>query len=142
MGKIKEFIQNHLVDIVISASVIFFVFGIWLLYTASRTANDYHHVTDTVQSIESDNREARQQIGNASKQIEHAEKQLNDSIKRTDRITERTQQIKRRVDGNAEIIGECRNIIESGRRDTEEARGIFADIDERNKVNGAQADGT
>ena len=141
MGKIKEFMADHLTDLIAISAGVYFVLGCWLLYTANRTANDYHHVHDTVQSIESDNREARQQIGNASKQIEHAEKQLNDSIKRTDRITERTQQIKRRVDGNAEIIGECRNIIESGRRDTEEARGIFADIDERNKVNGAQADG-
>ena len=142
MEKIKEFMADHLTDLIPLSAGVYFVPGRWLLYTANRTANDYHHVHDTVQSIESDNREARQQIGNASKQIEHAEKQLNDSIKRTDRITERTQQIKRRVDGNAEIIGECRNIIESGRRDTEEARGIFADIDERNKVNGAQADGT
>lgn len=141
MGKIKEFIQNHLVDIVISASVIFFVFGIWLLYTASRTANDYHHVTDTVQSIESDNREARQQIGNASAEIEHAQKQLDRSVKRVDRITERTQQVKRRIDSNSKIIGEGQDIISAGRRDTEEARSIFRDIDERNKVNGTQADG-
>ena len=140
MEKIKEFMADHLTDLIAISAGVYFVLGCWLLYTANRTANNYHHVHDTVQSIESDNREARQQIGNASKQIEHAEKQLNDSIKRTDRITERTQQIKRRVDGNAEIIGECRNIIESGRRDTEEARGIFADIDKANQGNGAQAD--
>lgn len=139
MGKIKEFIQNHLVDIVISASVIVFVFGIWLLYTANRTANDYNHVTDTVQSVESDNREARQQINSAAGKVESAEKQLRRSIKRVDRITERTQQVKRRVDDNSKIIGECEDIIDAGRRDVEDARGIFADIDERNKVNGAQA---
>lgn len=139
MGKIKEFIQNHLVDIVISASVLFFVLGVWLLYTANRTANDYHHVTDTVQQVKADNRNARQQIGNATAEINSAQKQLSVSIKRTDRITERTQQAKSRVDDNSKIIGECEDIVDAGRRDTEEARGIFADIDERNKVNGAQA---
>ena len=140
MGKIKEFIQNHLVDIVISASVLFFVLGVWLLYTANRTANDYHHVTDTVQSIESDNQQARQQIGNATAEINSAQKQLSVSIKRTDRITERTQQAERRVDDNSKIIGECQDIVDAGRRDTEEARGIFADVDKANKVNEAQAD--
>ena len=142
MGKIKEFIQNHLVDIVISASVIFFVFGIWLLYTASRTANDYHHVTDTVQSIESDNREARQQIGNVSKQIEHAQKQLDQSVKRVDRITERTQQAKSRVDDNSRIVRECQDIVDTGRRDTEEARNIFRDVEAGNKADGTQTSRT
>lgn len=140
MEKIKEFIQNHLVDIVISASVIFFVFGIWLLYTANRTANDYHHVSDTVQSIESDNQQARRQINSASAKINSAQKQLSVSIKRTDRITERTQQAKNRIDGNVEIVRECQNLIGAGRRDTEEARNIFADIDKANQGNGAQAD--
>ena len=140
MEKVKEFIQNHLVDIVISASVIFFVFGIWLLYTANRTANEYHYVTDTVQSVERDNQQAKQQIGNASAKIDSAEKQLDRSVKRVDRITERTQQVKKRVDDNSKIIGECEDIVSEGRRDAAEARGIFADIDKRNKENGTQAD--
>ena len=136
MGKIKEFIQNHLVDIVISASVLFFVLGCWCLYTANRTANDYHDVNDTVQSAETDNREARQQIDSAAGKVESAEKQLNRSIKRTGEITERTQQAKRRVDNNSKIIGECEDIVSAGRRDTAEARGIFADIDKANKTDG------
>lgn len=140
MGKIKEFIQNHLVDIVISASVIVFVFGIWLLYTANRTVNEYSDVHDTVQSVESDNREARQQINSAAGKVESAEKQLRRSIKRVDRITERTQQVKRRVDDNSGIVRGCEDIVDAGRRDVKEARGIFADIDKRNKENGTQAD--
>lgn len=141
MGKIKEFIQNHLVDIVISASVLFFVLGCWLLYTASRTTNDYNDVTDTVQSIESDNQQARQQIDSAAGKVESAEKQLDRSIKRTGEITERTQQVKRRVDDNSKIVGECEDIVSAGRRDTEEAGSIFADIDKRNKISGTQTDG-
>lgn len=142
MGKIKEFIQNHLVDIVISASVLFFVLGCWCLYTANRTANDYHDVNDTVQSAERDNREARQQIGNAAAEIDSAQKQLDRSIKRTGEITERTQQVKKRVDNNSKIIGECQNLIDAGRRDTAEARAIFAEIDQANQKNGTQSDRT
>lgn len=139
--KIKEFIQGNIVSIVIISACAFFVLGCWLLYTANRTANDYHDVTDTVQSIESDNREARQQIGNASAEINNAEKQLNNSIKRTGEITNRVNNAKKRVDGNAEIARECETVIESGRRDTEEARNIFNAVDERNKISGAPADG-
>lgn len=141
MGKIQEFIENHIVDIVCITAFVFFVFGIWLLYTANRTANDYHHVTDTVQSVESDNQQARQQIGNATAEINSAQNKLNDSIKRTGEITNRVNNAQKRIDGNAEIIGECQNLIDAGRRDTAEARNIFRDIDERNKVNGTQADG-
>lgn len=140
MEKIKEFIENHIVDIVCITAFVFFVFGIWLLYTANRTANDYSDVHDTVQSIERDNQQARQQIGNATAEIDSAQKQLGRIIQRTDRITERTQQAKKRVDSNSRIVSECEDIVDAGRRDVEEARGIFADIDERNKSNGAQAD--
>ena len=141
MEKIKEFMADHLTDLIAISAGVYFVLGCWLLYTANRTANDYHHVHDTVQSIESDNREARQQIGNASEQIKHAQNKLNDSIKRTGEITNRVNNAQKRIDGNAEIIGECQNLIDAGRRDTAEARGIFADIDKANKVNGTQADG-
>lgn len=140
MWKIQEFCKNHIVDVFMCVAVIFFVLGCWCLYTANRTANEYHDVTDTVQSVESDNQQARQQINSASKQIEHAQNKLNDSIKRTERITESVKRAKERTDGNAEIIRECQTLIDAGRRDTAEARSIFADIDERNKVNGAQAD--
>lgn len=139
MQKIKEFMQGNIVSIVIISACAFFVLGCWLLYTANRTVNEYSDVHDTVQSVESDNREARQQIGNATAEINSAQKQLSVSIKRTDRITERTQQAERRVDDNSKIIGECQDIVDAGRRDTEEARGIFADVDKANKVNGAQA---
>lgn len=142
MEKIQEFCKNHIVDVFMCVAVLFFVVGCWCLYTANRTANDYHHVTDTVQQAEADNRNARQQINSASAKINSAQKQLSVSIKRTGEITERTQQVKRRVDSNSKIIGECEDIVSAGRRDTAEARTIFADIDGRNKGTGAQADGT
>lgn len=142
MEKIKEFMSDHLTDLIAISAGVYFVLGCWCLYTANRTANDYNHVTDTVQSIESDNQQARQQIGNATAEINSAQKQLGRSIQRTDRITERTQQAKKRVDSNSKIIGECQNLIDASRRDTAEARSIFKAVDERNKITGAQADRT
>ena len=140
MEKIQEFCKNHIVDVFMCVAVMFFVVGCWCLYTANRTANDYCDVHDTVQSVESDNREARRQIKSASAEIDSAQKQLRVSIKRTGEITESVKRTKERTDSNSKIIGECEEIMSAGRRDAEEARGIFADIDERNKSNGAQAD--
>lgn len=149
MGKIRQmyekadwWLEFNFIYVVLAVMLLCAVVCGWILYTDNRTANEYHDVTDTVQSVESDNREARQQIGNATAEIDSAEKQLGRSIKRTDRVTERTQQAKKRVDNNPKIIGECQNLIDAGRRDTAEARAIFADIDGRNKGTGAQADGT
>lgn len=141
MGKIQEFCKNHIVDVFMCVAVLFFVVGCWCLYTANRTANDYNHVTDTVQSVESDNQQARQQINSASAEINSAQKQLRRSIQRTGEITESVKRTKERTDGNSKIIGECQDIVDAGRRDIEEARGIFADIDKANQGNGAQADG-
>ena len=142
MGKIQEFCKNHIVDVFMCVAVLFFVVGCWCLYTANRTANDYHDVTDTVQQAEADNREARRQIDSAADQVDSAQNKLNDSIKRTGEITNRVNNTQKRIDGNAEIVRECQTLVDASRRDTAEARGIFADVDERNKVNGTQADGT
>ena len=148
MGKIRQLYKKvclWLYDnfIYILLAVLFFC-GIgyaWLLYTECRTENDYHDVCESVRAIESDNREARRAVDSASAEIEHAQNQLSRSVERTGGITNRVNNAKERVDGNTKVIGECQNLIDAGRRDTQEARNIFRDIDERNKVNGAQADG-
>ena len=140
MGKIQEFCKSHIVDVFMCVAVLFFVLGCWCLYTTNRTTNDYHDIHDTVQSVESDNQQARQQIISAAGKVESAEKQLNRSIKRTDSITKSVNEAKRRTEDNSRIIGECQDIVSAGKRDTEEARRIFADIDKRNKENGTQAD--
>ena len=140
MEKIKAFIENHIVDIVCITAFIFFVLGIWLLYTANRTANDNYNVTQSIQQAERDNREARRAVNSASAEIGKAEIKLNDGIKRTDEISETVKRAKKRIDDNTEIIRECNDIIDAGRADSAEARSIFADIDKRNKENRTQAD--
>lgn len=142
MGKIKEFMQGNIVSIVIISACAFFVLGCWLLYTANRTANDNYNVTQSIQQAERDNREARRAVNSASAEIGKAEIKLNDGIKRTDRITKSVTDVKKRVDDNSKIIGECEDVIKASRNNLSEARTIFADIDARNKITGAQADGT
>lgn len=139
MQKIKDFMYKYSAYLFIVISALCICGGFYLFLVSDEI---YQHDGAAVQSVESDNREARQQIGNATAEINSAQKQLDQSVKRVDRITERTQQAKRRVDDNSKIVRECQDIVDAGRRDVEEARNIFADIDERNKGTGTQADGT
>lgn len=139
MQKIKEFMQGNIVSIVIISACAFFVLGCWLLYTANRTANDNYNVTQSIQQAERDNREASKQVGNAAGEIKRAQGKLNDGIKRTDEISGTVKRAKKRIDDNTEIVRECNDIIDAGRRDTAEARGIFADIDQAHQGTAAQA---
>lgn len=140
--KVCLWLDYNFVYVLLAVLLICGVVCAWLLYTANRTTNDNYNVTQSIQQAERDNREARQQIGNASAEIDSAQKQLDRSIKRTGEITNRVNSAKKRVDGNTKVIGECEDIISAGRRDTEEARSIFADVDKANKTDGTQADGT
>lgn len=113
----------------------------WLLYTECRTDNEYNDVNESVQSIESDNQQAGREIESASVEIEHAQKQLSHGIERADRIAGTVNQVKRRTDSDAKIINDCNNIIEAGGRDASEARAIFAEVDQANKISATQTDG-
>ena len=130
MGKIKEFIQNHLVDIVISASVIVFVFGIWLLYTANRTANDYSDVHDTVDRAEAGIDRAGKRLESAQTEIKNAQKHIQRADETTGKLTERTKR-------NQAGLDECEHITD---RMQERAGKIESII--RNVEAGNQADGT
>lgn len=143
MGKIRQlykkvclWLDYNFVYVLLAVLLICGVVCAWLLYTECRTYNEYRDVNESVQSIASDNRSARQQINSAAGKVESAEKQLSVSIKRTGEITNRVNSAKKRVDGNTKVIGECEDIISAGKRDTEEARSIFADIDKANKTDG------
>ena len=66
VGKIRQmyekadwWLEFNFIYVVLAVMLLCAVVCGWILYTDNRTANEYHDVTDTVQSVESDNREAR-----------------------------------------------------------------------------------
>ena len=130
--------QDHMSDCICICALIFFAVGCWSLYTANRTANDYKNVGRTVQSVKNDNKSARQQVRSSAEKIEHAENELDRSIKRTNQVSKRVDQAETRVNNNKRIISGCEDIIKSGRRDSEEARRIFKDIEQTNQNSGTQ----
>ena len=134
MEKIKEFIQNHLVDIVISASVLFFVFGVWLLYTASRTEHEYQHVNKSVADVEAGIDRAESGARTAQTEIEDAKKHVKRANETTGKITERTKR-------DAEELDECQRITDRMSERSERIQRIIADVEKANQGNGAQADG-
>lgn len=145
MEKIKQLYQkaclwlcDNFIYILLAVLLICGIVCAWLLYTECRTDNEYRDVNESVQSIESDNQQAGREIESASVEIEHAQKQLSHGIERTGRIAGTVNEVKRRTDTDTKIINDCNNIIEAGRRDASEARTIFAEVDQANKISGAQ----
>lgn len=134
VGKIKEFITDHITDIITISALVAFMLGCWILYTANRTTNEYHDVNDTVQQAQNYNRDARGEIKSASAEIDNTQKQLDNSVKRTNGITESVKRVKERTDSNSELIKECQDIVDSSRRDVEEARRIFTAVDSANNI--------
>ena len=131
MEKIKEFIQNHLVDIVISASVIFFVFGIWLLYTANRTANDYSDVHESVERTEAGIDRAESGARTAQTEIKEAEKHIQRADAVTGKLTERTKR-------NQAELDECERITDRMQERAGKIESIIRNVESANKTDGAQ----
>lgn len=130
MGKIKEFIQNHLVDIVISASVIVFVFGCWYLYTANRTANDYSDVHDTVDRAEAGIDRAGKRLESAQAEIKNAQKHIQRADAVTGKLTERAKR-------NQAELDEYERITDRMQERAGKIESIIRDVEAGN-----QADGT
>lgn len=135
MEKIKEFIQNHLVDSVISASVLFFVLGVWLLYTANRTANDYSDVHESVERTEAGIDRAESGARTAQTEVKNAEVHVKRANEATGKLTERTKRNQAKLD-------ECEHITDRMSERSERIQRIIADVEKANKTDGAQANRT
>lgn len=133
MGKIKDFIQSHIVDIIIFSSCIFFIFGCWLLYTANRTANEYSDVHESVERAEAGIDRAESGARSAQAEIKNAEVHVKRADEVTGKLTERTKR-------NAEELDECQHLVDRLSERSERIQGIIRDVDERNKISGAQTD--
>ena len=133
MGKIKAFIENHIVDIVCITAFIFFVLGCWLLYTANRTANEYRDVHESVERTEAGIDRAERGAGTAQTEIKDAEKHIQRANEDTGKLTERTKR-------NAEELDECQRITDRMSERSERIQRIIADVESANKTDGTQAD--
>lgn len=115
--------------------------GAWLVcrhYDDAASAEN-HNVIDTVQSAERDNQRARDDIGNAASAIERSQEQLDRATADIDRAAESVTRLQKSTANNTAKLDQCQQLVETGRRNIAEAKSIFADIDGKNRSNGAQA---
>lgn len=132
MGKIKAFIENHIVDIVCITAFIFFVLGIWFLYTANRTVNEYSDVHESVDRAEAGIDRAESGARTAQTEIEDAKKHVKRANEATGKLTERTKR-------DTEELDECQRITDRMSERSERIQRIIADVEKANKTDGAQA---
>ena len=114
--------------------------GTWLLYRYYEhdAAADSHDAMVTIQSVEDDNHAARDDIDAAAGQIDAAQSNIERGQADIDTATRSVDELQARTDERATVIDECQDIIAASRRNIEEAKSIFADIDKANQRPGAQ----
>ena len=133
MEKIKEFMADHLTDIIVICAGAFFVLGCWLLYTANRTANEYHDVHQSVERVEKGVDRAERGAGTAQEEIKNAQRHIQRADEVTGKLTERTKR-------NSEELNDCQHLVDRMSERSERIQGIIADVEQANQTDGEKAD--
>ena len=136
MGKIKNFVKNHGLDVlsVVILAVVVFCCG-YDYYIRSRTSNDYRDVNRTVDNVETRIDRADNRAKSAQTEIKNAEVHVKRANETTGKLTERTKR-------DAEELDECQRITDRMSERSERIQRIIADVESANKTDGTQADGT
>ena len=129
MGKIKDFIQSHIVDIIIFSSCIFFIFGCWLLYTANRTANEYSDVHESVERAEAGIDRAESGARSAQAEIKNAEVHVKRADETAGKLAERTKR-------NQAELDECERITDRMQERAGQIESIIRNVESANQSNG------
>ena len=103
-------------------------------YYDDRTA-DNNDASVTVQQAQRDNQSAINAVGDAATKIDDAQSKLDSGQADLDTAVGRLDELQNRADADATIIDECQILIDVGRKQLEEARRIFADVDRENNLN-------
>lgn len=133
MEKIQEFCKNHIVNVFVCVAVLFFVVGCWCLYTTNRTVNEYSDVHESVERTEAGIDRAEYGARTAQTEIKNAQEHIQRADETAGKLTERTQR-------NTEELNDCQHLVDRMSERSERIQRIIADIEERNKNTGAQAD--
>lgn len=134
MEQIKSWISDHYVVCVSAIIFIGCIIGGWLYYTASRTENDYHTATQSVERTEAG-------LNRAGKRLDSAQKQIEDAQRELDRADKTTGRIKQTAGTNQTIIDECTEITDRMQERAGNIQAIIRDIESTNQKTGTQANG-
>ena len=133
MEAIKSWIDDHFMFCVSAIAFSLCIIGWWLLYTDSRTANDYHDAVNSVEHVGAGIDRAGKRLDSAQTEIKNAEKHVKRADETAGKLAERTKR-------NAEELDECQHIADRMSERSERIQSIIADVEKANQGTGAQAD--
>lgn len=129
MEAIKSWIDDHFMFCVSAIAFSLCIIGWWLLYTDSRTANDYHDAVNSVEHVEAGIDRAGKRLDSAQTEIKNAEKHIQRADAVTGKLTERTKR-------NQAELNECKHITDRMQERAGKIESIIRDVESANPSNG------
>lgn len=130
MEAIKSWIDDHFMFCVSAIAFSLCIIGWWLLYTDSRTANDYHDAVNSVEHVEAGIDRAGKRLDSAQTEIKNAEKHIQRADAVTGKLTERTKR-------NQAELNECERITDRMQERAGKIESIIRDVESADPSNGA-----
>ena len=130
MEAIKSWIDDHFMFCVSAIAFSLCIIGWWLLYTDSRTANDYHAAVNSVEHVEAGIDRAGKRLDSAQTEIKNAEKHIQRADAVTGKLTERTKR-------NQAELNECERITDRMQERAGKIESIIRDVESADSSNGA-----
>ncbi len=129
MEAIKSWIDDHFMFCVSAIAFSLCIIGWWLLYTDSRTANDYHDAVNSVEHVEAGIDRAGKRLDSAQTEIKNAEVHVKRADAVTGKLTERTKR-------NQAELDECEHITDRMQERAGKIESIIRDVESANQSNG------
>ncbi len=129
MEAIKSWIDDHFMFCVSAIAFSLCIIGWWLLYTDSRTANDYHDAVNSVEHVEAGIDRAGKRLDSAQTEIKNAEVHVKRANEATGKLTERTKR-------DAEELDECQHLADRMQERSGKIENIIRDVESANPSNG------
>lgn len=129
MEAIKSWIDDHFMFCVSAIAFSLCIIGWWLLYTDSRTTNDYHDAVNSVEHVEAGIDRAGKRLDSAQTEIKNAEKHIQRADAVTGKLTERTKH-------NQAELNECERITDRMQERAGKIESIIRDVESANPSNG------
>lgn len=121
--------------IVTIACVIFAICAVLVCLIFSGTTGNGNggDAKNAVREIKNYSEKSADAVRSAREQVKSAGEQLDRSISRVDRAAESADRVQKRIGENSRTIAECQDIITDSRRELDEIKSIFRQIDEENR---------
>ena len=105
--------------------------GVVLVFCALYIASGYFQhdtVKDTVRSVTTNNRQARQDVNTARSQLDSSTKHIDNAEKRINRSQQRLEKVQRGTEDNERKIKQSKDLVRTGRQNVTRERKILEEV--------------